>query len=84
MGRLDHPDHDVAERRGDCALHGAQSRQSFRYPLWRLVELHDQILDHRRFYTGVVALYPPVEKVDDDKYASLKREILAEIPNFLL
>lgn len=32
----------------------------------------------------VVALYPPVEKVDDDKYASLKREILAEIPNFLL
>ena len=31
----------------------------------------------------VVALYPPVEKVDDDKFASLKREIIAEIvPNF--
>lgn len=32
----------------------------------------------------IVALYPPVLKVDDDKFASLKREILAEIPNFYL
>ena len=32
----------------------------------------------------IVALYPPVEAVDDDKYASLKREIIAEIPNFFL
>jgi len=30
----------------------------------------------------VVVLYPPVVKVDDDKFASLKREIIAEIPNF--
>jgi hypothetical protein len=31
----------------------------------------------------VVALYPPVIHVDDDKMASLKREIIAEIiPNF--
>ena len=31
----------------------------------------------------VVALYPPVVKVDDNKFASLKREIIAEIiPNF--
>ena len=31
----------------------------------------------------VVALYPPVETVDDDKFAAKKREILAEIvPNF--
>ena len=31
----------------------------------------------------VVALYPPVETVDENKFASLKREILAEIaPNF--
>jgi hypothetical protein len=33
----------------------------------------------------VVALYPPVEAVDDDKFASLKREIIAEIvPNFFV
>lgn len=32
----------------------------------------------------VVALYPPVTVVDDDKFAAKKREILAEIvPNFL-
>jgi hypothetical protein len=31
----------------------------------------------------VVALYPPIETVDEDKFASLKREIIAEIvPNF--
>jgi hypothetical protein len=30
----------------------------------------------------IVALYPPLEKVDDDKYAALKREILAEVPNW--
>ena len=30
----------------------------------------------------VVALYPPVETVDDDKFASKKREILAEVPNW--
>jgi hypothetical protein len=32
----------------------------------------------------VVALYPPVTVVDEDKFAGKKREILAEIvPNFL-
>ena len=30
----------------------------------------------------IVALYPPVEIVDQDKMASLKREILAELPNW--
>jgi hypothetical protein len=31
----------------------------------------------------VVALYPPIVTVDDDKFAAKKREILAEIvPNF--
>jgi len=31
----------------------------------------------------VVALYPPVETVDDNKFAAKKREVLAEIvPNF--
>jgi hypothetical protein len=31
----------------------------------------------------IVALYHPVE-FDDDKMGSLKREIIAEIPNFYL
>ena len=30
----------------------------------------------------IVALYPPVANVDGDKCASLKREILAELPNW--
>jgi hypothetical protein len=32
----------------------------------------------------IVALYPPVIEVDDNKLASGKREILAEVPNWFL
>ena len=30
----------------------------------------------------IVAMYPPVVRVDNEKMASLKREILAEVPNW--
>ena len=41
--------------------------------------------DNKRLIGGrlwIVAMYPPVVHVDEDKCASLKREILAEVPNW--
>lgn len=53
MRGFDYSDHNVVEGGHDRALNGAQPLQPLCRVLRRLVELHDEILDHRRFHTGM-------------------------------